>query len=59
MSLNVFLFLVWQTIDGVIDCEDVLWVEGLLHLLHKVNGGVWEDTLHESLANLSDTVMVG
>ena len=58
MTLEFFLFLVGKTIDGVVDCEDVIGVEGLLHLLHEVEGGVRVDLLHESLADLADAVMV-
>jgi hypothetical protein len=58
MTLEFFLFLIGKTIDGVVNGEDVLGIEGLLHLLHEVEGGVWVDLLHESLADLADTVMV-
>lgn len=58
MTLEFFLFLVGKTIDGVVNGEDVLGIQGLLHLLHKVEGRVRVDLLHESLADLADAVMV-
>ena len=58
MTLEFFLFLVRKTIDGVVNGEDVLGIEGLLHLLHEVEGRVRVDLLHESLADLADAVMV-
>ena len=58
MTLEIFLFLVGKTIDGVVDGEDILGIEGLLHLLHEVEGRVRVDLLHESLADFADAVMM-
>ena len=57
-TFDVFLFLIGKAINGVVDGEDVIWIKGFLHLLHKVEGGIWKDLLHESLADLANTMMV-
>jgi hypothetical protein len=36
VTLKVFLFLIGKAINGVVDSEDVIGVEGLFHLLHEV-----------------------
>jgi hypothetical protein len=59
MAFNILLFLIRKTVDGVVDCKNVLRVEGFFHLLHKVDSGVRQNLLNKSLADLANTVMMG
>lgn len=60
-NFKVFRSLLFITIDGVVDSEDVLRVYCVLdaheHLLMK--GEVYEGVLHESLPKFSNTMMMG
>jgi hypothetical protein len=58
MTFNILLFFVREAVDSVVDSKDVLGVKRILHLSHKVDGRLWKDVLHESLADLSNTVMM-
>lgn len=58
VSFEIFLLFVFESVDGVVDSEDVLGVEGLLHVLHEIDGHGGQDALHESLSDLADAVVM-
>ena len=58
-ALDVLLLLIGQAVNRVVDGEDVLGVETLLHAGHKVYRGFRQDLLHKSLSDLADAVMMG
>ena len=57
--LEVFgsLFLVF--VNGVVDGEDILWVQTLLDALVHVVINLAESLIHESLSQFADAVVVG
>jgi len=54
----IFLLLVGKAVYGIVDSEDILGVQSIFHIFHEIDGGIWEDLLHESLTDFSDTMVV-
>ena len=59
LSSEVLFLFVGQSVDGVVDGEDVLGVKRVFHVLHEIDCHGRHDLLHEPLSNLANTMVMG
>lgn len=58
LVMVIFSFFTLEPVDSVVDCEYVLWVESLLHVLDEINGHWWHNFAHKPFPDLTDPMMM-